>query len=250
MLDKLSKEQIGFGLIGLGAFFLLANLGVFGFGDLLPALLFFGGSGLFLRYFNHHRSDHWWALIPGFALLALGLAVISGPLSGGLFLGTLGLGFIAVYVNNPRQWWAVIPGGVLLTLGVTAAPILPFVDESIIFFWGLTATFVALYRLPEGRGRQKWARYPALATLALSVMIAFDALFGGFDNVLLSVALLAAGGYLLWQHYQGDSAFISQSPSSNQSNQDQSSQDQSSQDQSSQDQASLPQDNPPASNAG
>lgn len=237
MLDKLSKEQIGFGLIGLGAFFLLANLGVFGFGDLLPALLFFAGSGLFLRHFNHHRSEHWWALIPGFALLALGLAVISGPLSGGLFLGTLGLGFIAVYVNNPRQWWAVIPGGVLLTLGVTAAPILPFVDEGIIFFLGLTATFVALYRLPEDRGRQRWARYPALGTLALSIMIAFDELFGSFDNVLLSVALLAFGGYLLWQHYQSNSTTSSQSQTSRQP-----------QDSAAQDKPSP--DNPPASNAG
>ena len=233
MLDKFSKEQMGFALVGLGAFFLLANLGVFGFGDFLPALLFFGGSALFLRHFNSDRDEHWWALIPGFALLAIALAIVGGPLSGGLFLGTVGVGFIAVYLNNPRNWWALIPGGVLLTLGVTATPLLPFIDEGIIFFLGLTATFVTLYRLPEGKGQQKWARYPAFGTLALSIMIAFDEMFGGFDNVLLSVALLVVGGYLLWQHYQVDST-ISQRQTSAQSRQDQ----------------SRPQDNPPASNAG
>jgi hypothetical protein len=238
MLDKFSKEQLGFALVGLGAFFLLGNLGVFGFGDFLPALLFFGGSALFLRHFNNDRDEHWWALIPGFALLAITLAIVGGPFSGGLFLGTVGLGFVAVYLHNPRNWWAVIPGGVLLTLGLTAAPLLPFIDEGIIFFLGLTATFVTLYRLPEGKGRQKWARYPAFGTLALSIMIAFDELFGGFDNVLLSVALLVAGGYLLWQHYQGSSMPNNQRQSSQASVQPNQNQD------------TLSQDNPPAPNAG
>lgn len=248
MLDKFSKEQLGFALVGLGAFFLLANLGIFGFSDFLPALLFFGGSALFLRHFNSDRDEHWWALIPGFALLAIALAIVGGPFSGGLFLGTVGLGFVAVYVNDPRNWWAVIPGGVLLTLGLTAAPLIPFVDDGIIFFLGLTATFVTLYRLPAGKGRQQWARYPALGTLALSIMIAFDELFGGFDNVLLSVVLLAAGGYLLWQHYQGDST-LSQNQSSAPVSQERASQEQVSQERASQEQASLSQDNPPASNA-
>jgi hypothetical protein len=129
-------------------------------------------------------------------------------------------------------------------LGLTAAPLIPFVDDGIVFFLGLTATFVTLYRLPEGKGRQQWARYPALGTLALSIMIAFDELFGGFDNVLLSVVLLAAGGYLLWQHYQGDST-LGQNQSSAPA-----SQEQVSQERASQEQAPLSQDNPPASNAG
>jgi hypothetical protein len=212
-LENLSKQQLAYILLGAGAFFFLASTGLFAFPNLLPLLLFGAGSAAFFQVFRRKRHENWWALIPSSALLALALATLAGPLSGSLFLGTLGLGFIAIYVSNNKQWWAIIPGGVLITLAFNAAPLFG-IDEGIIFFLGITATFVTLYRLPKGRGRQTWARYPAIGTLIMSIMIAFSGFnsFGIFNNMFLSLGLLAAGGYLLWQHYRVDGAPIRPAP--------------------------------------
>src|SRR6266700_3134018 len=63
---------VGMVLIGAGVLFLLQNLGVLGpVGNVVRALLFVVGGGAFLMAFAI-KPGHWWALIPGFALLGLG----------------------------------------------------------------------------------------------------------------------------------------------------------------------------------
>lgn len=193
-------------LIALGVVFLLANWGLFdAVSRFVWAILFVGGAAAFLYAYQSDRQ-RWWALIPGFALLALGLATafggVAGALTGSLFLGFIGLGFAAVYFANRQQWWAIIPAGVLLTLAAVAA--LPGASAGPILFLGIAFTFVVVYLAPAGGQRMTWALYPALGALVLAALSAH--LLAPAFSVLFPLALIALGGYLLWQRGSAQSA--------------------------------------------
>ncbi|ADI14909.1 hypothetical protein [Truepera radiovictrix] len=190
-------------LIGVGVLFLAANLGLLAWASAwLWALLFLGLGAAFWLVYREDRT-RWWALLPAFALFALGLAtLVPGAASGGLFLGLIGVGFAALYRDDRRRWWALIPAGVLLTLGVVAwldASALGAalgVDAGAALFLGLAATFGVLYRLPEGEGKQRWALFPALGLLALAL---FVLLASGGGGPALPLLLIALGALLLWR---------------------------------------------------
>ena len=185
-------------LIAVGALFLAGNLGwLRGADEWLWGLLFAGGGATFLAWFVHDRQQ-WWALIPGSALLGLSAAVLGGSFGGALFLALLGTGFAATYWLERGRWWAIIPGGVLLTLGMVAwlEVIFPRFDGGWLFFLGLAATFGSLYVLPEHEGRQRWAIYPALATLALALAILVS---GAVTGVVVPLLLIGTGAFLLWR---------------------------------------------------
>lgn len=183
-------------LIGAGILFLLGPLGLFSWvTSWVWSGLFFVGGGLFLYYFNQHRAQ-WWALLPGSALIGLGLASVTGPASGTFFLGAIGAGFVAIYLSSHRQWWALIPGGVLLTLASVAwvERFVPFFSNGIVFFSGIALTFLLLTVLPPREGRQSWALYPALGALALVVMQLFSSTFA---TTFIAIALIIVGWVLL-----------------------------------------------------
>lgn len=180
-----------------GFFFLAANLGWLGlFANWLWALLFLVGGVAFLYL---HRIDKtcWWALIPGFGFLGLGAAVLMpGDAGGSFFLGLTGAGFAAVYLNDRRRWWAIIPAGSLLTLALVAWLDVWTGDASWLFFLGLAATFGTLVALPEGKGKQRWAIYPALGTLALALVTLVSSGVGG---LLFPLLLIGLGALQLWR---------------------------------------------------
>ena len=107
-----------------GVLFLLQNLGVFEFGDLFWAVLFFLAGLFFISLYRQNRAN-WWALIPGFALFGVGAQIavdrlfpqISDILGGLFVLGFAGLGFLVIYLLDRENWWAIIPAGVLTTIG-------------------------------------------------------------------------------------------------------------------------------------
>lgn len=118
------------------------------------------------------RLGAWWALLPGFGLLALGAATLSsGAASGPLFLGFLGAGFAAAYRAERRRWWTILTAGVLWTLALVSwlGETRPGSQVGWVFFLGLAATFGALFSLP-GAQWQRWALYPALGTLVVFVV--------------------------------------------------------------------------------
>ena len=183
-------------LIGLGLLFLATDLGWFGFlTGWLWALLFVAGGTTFL-YLYRENPRHWWALIPGFALVALGVAALSGDAAGGLFLGLVGAGFAAVYATNRARWWAIIPAGALFTLALIAwlGAAFPLWDAGWLFFLGLTATFGALYLLPPHR--HAWALYPAFGGV---VLVGITLVSSPVGEVLLPLLLVLAGIYLAWR---------------------------------------------------
>lgn len=185
-------------LIGLGLVSLGANVGLLDFiTSWLWALLFIvGGGGLLMVYQRDRR--HWWTLIPGFALLALGVATMGGSAMGGLFLGLIGTGFAAVYLSNHTRWWAIIQAGVLFTLALVAwlDALWPGSDSGWLFFLGIALTFGVLFFLPQGEGKQGWALYPALITLAFVVL---TSLSGALGAVVVPLLLVLAGIFMLWR---------------------------------------------------
>ncbi|HRN19712.1 MAG TPA: hypothetical protein PLU66_11560 [Trueperaceae bacterium] len=185
-------------LIGLGVFFLAVNVGWLDWvGDWQWALLCLGGGAASYYYYATHSTE-WWALIPGFALAAIGVGILAGDAGGPVFLLLLGAGFAGVYLTRRRLWWAIIPAGTLFTLALVAwlTERSPGLDTGWVFFLGLAVTFALLFFLPDGQGKQRWAVYPALGVLALVALTAFPDVLG---EVFLPLLLVLAGIILLWR---------------------------------------------------
>jgi hypothetical protein len=79
----------------------------------------------FLVVFFHNR-DNWWALIPCYVLLAIGimialigLQVLSDLLIPTYVLFAIAIPFFVVFARNPREWWSLIPGGILAVIGLS-----------------------------------------------------------------------------------------------------------------------------------
>ncbi|MFW5713560.1 MAG: hypothetical protein ACOCYU_02705 [Brevefilum sp.] len=190
-------------LIAAGVIFLLNNLGLLNIDwEMVIGPIFALGGLVFLVVFIMD-TDNWWALIPGFVLIAIGVIIfmdqnfesIAEIWSGAVFLGLIGLAFLLIYVFHTDNWWAIIPGGVLLTLaGVTLVPG-DGVMGGVIFFIGLAITFDLVYLLPNPSGRLTWALYPAGILLLIGILVLLGA--KNLMDYVWPVALLIAGGFIL-----------------------------------------------------
>jgi len=208
---KKSKSKLllpiigGILLIAAGVIFLLNNLGMIEINwEMYIGPIFALGGLAFLAVFILNTDD-WWALIPGFVLMAIGVIIfmdqnlesIADAWSGAVFLGLLGLSFMLIYIFHTDNWWAIIPGGVLLTLaGVTLIPE-DGVMGGVVFFLGMAITFGLVYILPKPSGRLKWALYPAGILLAIGALV-----FLGAEDLMDYVwpaALLIVGGYIVYR---------------------------------------------------
>jgi hypothetical protein len=190
-------------LLVVGVLLLLSNLGIVTLElESVIGPLLAGGGLIFLLVFITN-TDAWWALIPGFTLIGVGInAFVSpwlgeneGSVTSAIFLGSVGLPFLLIYISNHRHWWALLPGGVLLSIAVTQ--LIPDSPALIggIFFLGLAITFGLLYLLPTPSGKLKWALYPAGILLLIGIFITL-----GATNLLAFVGplvLLAFGVYVI-----------------------------------------------------
>ncbi len=173
-------------LIGFGLLFFLQTLGVIqalGSGFLWGVL--FGAAGLLFLYAFLRDREQWWAIFPAMPMLGIAALMLlnaiapalAGVIGGGLFLGLVSLGFWMVYYVRRDFWWAIIPGGAVATTAVIAllANIVPAAETAALMLLGVGLTFLVLYFLPEGRGRQPWAIIPGgiLIIIAALTGIAF-----------------------------------------------------------------------------
>jgi len=201
------SRLLGLALVGAGLLFLLQNLGFFGSLQSAFWALIFGAAGVGFLAALARNSAHWWAAIPGCALLGIGLLIaldvlapaLASDWGGPLFLGMLGLGFWVVYLVRRAYWWAIIPGGVLFTLALVAGMSETMVSDAAgwVFFMGLSATFGLVYLLPTNEGRKQWAIYLAAALLAMAVLVM--AAMGQVANMVWPTALILAGVYLMYR---------------------------------------------------
>jgi hypothetical protein len=69
--------------------------------------------------------ENWWALIPAYVLLSVGIMV--GLIETGFMrdllvpayvMFSIAIPFIFIYIRNPREWWPLIPGGVMGVIGM------------------------------------------------------------------------------------------------------------------------------------
>ena len=197
----------GIVLIAAGGLFLLENLGVFHGGINLLWVVILGGAGITSLYLFANNRNNWWALIPGSTLLAIALSIaldvispkMSNALGGGIVLGGIGLGFWLIFITNRNFWWAVIPAGVLSSLAIVSV-LEEFVDTGGLFLIGLGMTFILLAILPGYENRLKWGYIPG-GILTLIGVLTMPKLAGIF-NILWPVALIGAGGYVIYKNFK------------------------------------------------
>lgn len=189
-----------------GVLFLLQNLFSFQYGNLFWALVM-GLAGLFFLTIFFSNRANWWALIPGFVLLGVGLSIsldtiapsLSSTLSGPIVLGSIGASFLVIYLLNREFWWAIIPSGVLLTLAIVISleNLLSDMGFVSVFFMGLAATFALVALVPTHEGRMQWPWIPAIVLALMGVI--FGAFSGAFMAYLLPIALIVGGGILIFR---------------------------------------------------
>jgi hypothetical protein len=96
------------------------------FSDVWSGFIVLGSIGLSFILIYLINRQNWWALIPGGAMISLGLATglgnfLPGLETGGIFLIGLGVTFALVALTptpEGRMWWAWIPAGVLMFIGL------------------------------------------------------------------------------------------------------------------------------------
>jgi hypothetical protein len=71
------------------------------------------------------ERQNWWALIPAYVLLSIGIMVglietrlISDLIIPAYVMFTVAIPFLVIYFRNPKEWWPLIPGGVMGLIGV------------------------------------------------------------------------------------------------------------------------------------
>jgi hypothetical protein len=155
-----------------------------------------------LLFLSMLLGGHWWSVFPGFTLLAIGVLIVlpdgMDDLGGLIFLGGIALAFWVAYATAPQErWWALIPAGVLTTLaGMTvASERVGNFETAGFFFLGLAITFLLVALLAGMR----WAYWPA-AVLGIMGALGLASLFE-IANYIWAVALMAAGGFLLFRYF-------------------------------------------------
>ena len=191
---------LGAALVLLGILLLLDRFGIFhGAADLFWGVVFLAGGAYFIYRFADNMHGEWWAAIPGFALVGLGveslLPRIFESWSGFFFLGFLGLGFLVIYLSGRERWWALIPGGVLLTLGFVSVlnNIFGGRETGGFFFLGLGLTFLLVAILAS----MQWAYIPAVILLILGALLGTP--FVGALNFIWPTVLILGGLILIFQ---------------------------------------------------
>lgn len=184
-------------LIASGVILLAQTLG------LIPALsgsvvgVMFAVAGLAVLASYLAFRAHWWTLIVGTTLLALGAVILLPSGWGGpIFLGGIGLGFLLAALTGAERWWAVIPAGTLLTLAVIASlsNVIGGPLSGAILFLGLAATFAVLAVIPVRGRRMQWPLYPAIGCALFGLFVATAS---AASTVLFPLALVALGLFLL-----------------------------------------------------
>jgi len=192
------RVLIGGALVLLGVLMLLQRFNIFsGAVDIFWGAIFLVGGAYFLYRFALDMRGEWWTLIPGFALIGVGVSIVlPGRWLGLAFLGFLGISFLVIYLSNRQRWWAIIPGGVLITLGIVAvlADIYGARETGGIFFLGLGLTFLLVAVLAS----MQWAYIPGVILLLMGAELGYTSMTGAL-NYVWPATLILMGLLLIFQ---------------------------------------------------
>ena len=191
------RDHIGLLLVGLGFVALIANTNILSFLPSLIWLSFLSVGGLL--FFLSAKKIPLAVRIVIMAFLFIVALATGGGLTEVVPLLFIAIAFLATYFSCRSCWWAIIPAGVFSSLAATVLleSIFPRWDFESIFFLGLSATFSLLYLLPAAKGGKRWAIYPAIFWIIITVL-ANDP--GGSDDSawVLPLVLILGGGIILW----------------------------------------------------
>lgn len=194
---------IGALLIGFGALFLLGQFNVVHFfRDTIIGLMFLGGAAVFLSVFAGDKRQ-WWSLFPAAGLGFVGLAILTpggGNIMGTILFLLLGAAFLTVHVTRPDQVWPIIPGGVMLTLAAVTfieTVTFHFVDGGAIFFFGLAATFTAVWYRAFDRRHYSWALIVAAVLGGIGALVLIGTMMATFLKFFIPVGMILIGVYAL-----------------------------------------------------
>lgn len=198
---------LGFGLILIGSLMLLEKVGlVRGLADVVwGGILMIGGVNFLLMFYQNHEGS-WWAVIPGLALLGMGLGAVLPQkfdfMDGGIFLLAIGLSFYIIYLSDRVRWWALIPGGVLLTLSLVAFRQVENdpMENGALLFAGLGMTFLLVAVLPTPTGKKQWAYIPSAVLFVMAALTGSQA-GQGLVAYIVPVVLILAGFVLLIAYF-------------------------------------------------
>ena len=187
---------IGALLLAAGAFVFLVNTGIFW---ALPAFIWFAflltaGAAFWL---STPSSLPFWGRVVGFILIGVFAISTSGRFAGSAALAFPALAFALFYLDNLKRWWVVLPAGVLGSVGalITTEVLFGWGGAPVLFL-GFAATFAYLYLLPEARGGQRWALYPTLVSIILTVIVNDPS--GRTPGWVLPLLLTGGGAFILW----------------------------------------------------
>lgn len=195
---KRNPRTLAYALLVVGTL-LLANSG---FLSALPGFLrtlSLLGLGAALWLGPTHLSASW--RVAGFVGVGVFAIATSENFTGVASLGFPALALALVYLSDVKRWWAVIPAGILASIALLLAFNELFSwDATPVLFLGFAATFTCLYLLSPERGGQRWALYPAVVFIALTVLVNDP---GSGLSGALPLLFIGAGVLMLWWWQRG-----------------------------------------------
>lgn len=188
---------VGLALVVLGVLAMLGSIPIF---RLLPSfiwlvILMLGGAVVWTA--TSIRLPFWQRLAI-YVLIGIYATASTGAFAGAAATGFISMAFLLTYLMRPRDWWALIPGGVMaaVTIVILLSNFFPGWQTGPLFMLMLSATFTVLYLLPKERGGQQWARFPALATILITLIMNDPS--GRTPSWLIPLLLIGSGGLILW----------------------------------------------------
>ncbi|HZJ09093.1 MAG TPA: hypothetical protein VFD39_05315 [Trueperaceae bacterium] len=197
MMASRNRSWVAALMVAVGMLFLIDRFAwAAGISNLLWSLVFFAAAAALVWLYVGDTS-RWWALFPGFAALAVALAILAGSTGGLVLLALSGAIFLTLYVTDRGRRWALLVGGALMSLALMAffETVFTPADNGWWLFFGLALTFLALYlRRPAGAG--SWNLFAAIALGAMALLALFT---GRIVETLIALMLLAGGAFMLWR---------------------------------------------------
>jgi hypothetical protein len=163
-MERKEKWMLIVSYIFLVIALMLALLSLEVLGDSWVATFVLGAIALpFLYVYFSTGQTQWWALIPAYTLLAIGIMVpmletdiLSDELVPAYVFSVIALPFFVVYIRNRENWWALIPAGIMSVMAfafLLAADTAEFVLPVALMIIGVVVlgrSFLGTKSTPEG----------------------------------------------------------------------------------------------------